>query len=139
MADVVPLNSTKGAILIERCDFSSNRDEAVAILPLVTRVKTIKGDRVWIKYPLAGEFGVVPPLYANGDTLGFLDEGSRRLLGRGVVEDVVQDGMAIVARLRKEGDFELPLESLCGNFTRGAERVAVGANRFHDHRPAGST
>lgn len=137
MADVVHLNSTKGDILIERCDFSYNGDDGVAISTLVTRVKRIEGDRVWLKYPLADEYGVVPPLYGKGDTLGFLDEGTRRLLGRAVVEDVVQDGMALVVRLRKEGEFELPLESLCGNFARRAERVAIRDNRFHDHRARG--
>jgi hypothetical protein len=137
MADVIHLNSTKGDILIERCDFSYNGDDAVAIATLVTRVKRIEGDRVWLKYPLAEEYGVVPPLYAKGDTLAFLDEGTRRLLGRAVVEDVVQDGMALVVRLRKEGAFELPLESLCGNFARRAERVAIRDNRFHDHRSRG--
>jgi hypothetical protein len=137
MADVIHLNSTKGDILIERCDFSFNGDDSVAISTLVTRVKKIEGDRVWLKYPLAEEYGVVPPLYAKGDTLGFLDEGTRRPLGRGVVEDVVQDGMALVVRLRKEEAFELPLESLCGNFARRAERVAIRDNRFHDHRARG--
>jgi hypothetical protein len=137
MADVIHLNSTKGDILIERCDFSSNGDDAVAISTLVTRVKQIEGEWVWLKYPLVEEYGIVPPLYAKGDTLGFLDEGTRRLLGRAVVEDVVQDGMALVVRLRKDGDFELPLESLCGNFTRRAERVAIRDNRFHDHRGRG--
>lgn len=137
MADVIHLNSTKGDILIQRCDFSYNGDDAVAISTLVTRVKRIEGDRVWLKYPLAEEYGVVPPLYAKGDRLAFLDEVTRRLLGRGVVEDVVQDGMALVVRLRKEGEFELPLESLCGNLTRRAERVAIRDNRFHDHRARG--
>lgn len=137
MADVIHLNSTKGDILIERCDFSSNGDDAVAISTLVTRAKRIEGDRVWLKYPLAEEYGVVPPLYAKGDTLGFLDEGTRRLLGRAVVEEVVQDGMALVVRLHKDGDFAIPLESLCGSFTRRAERVAIRDSRFHDHRARG--
>jgi len=137
MADVIHLNSTKGDILIERCDFSHNGDDAVAISTLVTRAKRIEGDRVWLKYPLAEKYGVVPSLYAKGDALGFLDEGTRRLLGRAVVEDVVQDGLALVVRLRKEGDFAVPLDSLCGNFTRRAERVAIRGNRFHDHRARG--
>jgi hypothetical protein len=137
MADVIHLNSTKGDILIERCDFSFNGDDAVAISTLVTRVKKIEGDRVWLKYALAEEYGVVPPLYAKGDTLGFLDEGTRRFLGRAVVEEVARDGLVFVVRLRKEGAFELPLESLCGNFARRAERVAIRDNRFHDHRARG--
>lgn len=137
MADVIHLNSTKGDILVEQCDFSYNGDDAVAISTLVTRVKRIEGDRLWLKYPLTEEYAVVPLLFAKGDTLGFLDEGTRRLLGRAVVEDVAQDGMALVVRLRKDRDFAVPLESLCGNFTRRAERVAIRGNRFHDHRARG--
>lgn len=137
MADAIHLNSTKGDILIERCDLSYNGDDAVAISTLVTRVKKIEGDRVWLKYALAEEYGFMPPLYAKDDTLGFLEEGTRRPLGRAVVEDVTHDGLMFVVRLRKEGSFELPLESLCGNFARRAERVAIRDNRFHDHRSRG--
>jgi hypothetical protein len=137
MADAIHLNSTKGDILIERCDLRYNGDDAVAISTLVTRVKKIEGDRVWLKYALAEEYGFMPPLYAKDDTLGFLEEGTRRPLGRAVVEDVTHDGLMFVVRLRKEGSFELPLESLCGNFARRAERVAIRDNRFHDHRSRG--
>lgn len=137
MADVIHFTSNKGDLLVEDCDFSYNGDDGVAISTLTTRVKKIEGDRVWLEYPLADLYGDVPPLYEKGDTLGFLDEGTRRLLGRAVVEDVVRDGRAFVARIRKDGDFAIPLESLCGNFNRRSERVLIRNNRFHDHRSRG--
>ena len=137
MADVIHLNSTKGDILIEDCDLSYNGDDGVAISSLVTRAKRIEGDRVWLQYALAEEYGVVPPLFQKGDTLGFFEEATRRPLGRAVVEYVVRDGWALVARVRKEGDFTIPLEALCGNLNRRAERVLIRNNRFHDHRARG--
>ncbi len=74
----------------------------------------------------------MPPLYAKGHTLGFLDEVTRQTLGRAVVEGVTRDGLMFVVRLRKDGAFELPLESLCGNFARQTERVAIRNNRFEN-------